>query len=911
MAHHNAVNTPAAVQYGATAEEDRHPLDAFFKPRAAAVIGASEKAGSVGRAILWNLISHPFGGTVYAINPRRRNVLGIKSYPAIRAVPETVDLAMIATPAATVPGVIDECIAAGVKAAIIISAGFGETGAVGGALEDQIQERIRGGKLRIIGPNSLGIMNPVVGLNAAFAKRIALNGTVGFISQSGAVGAAILDWSFSVNVGFSAFVSFGSMLDVGWADLLYYFGSDPNTRSIVLYVQSIGDPRSFLSAVREVALTKPIILLKAGRTEAAAEAAKATAYYSEESYTDEVLTAAIRRSGVLRVDSIENLFMMAEVLGKQPRPKGPRLAIISNAAGPGILATDALINSGGELAELSDTALEQLNALLPEYWNHRNPVDILADADPDRYANAAEIVLRDPGCDGVLVGLTPQVMTDPTRTAEAITAIQDCAGKPIIASWMGGEDVAEGVNILNEHNIPAFPYPDTAARAFSLMWRYSVNLRALYETPAAVSGEQGVDRARATDIITRLRTAGKTMLSEYDSKQVLEAYGLPAVATRVAFTVEEAVKAAQAIGYPVALTFNDGPTTRKRGKHIHLNLADENAVRRAFDTLAPAMASEGVHSIAVRSMVQSGGYRVVIGSTTDPEFGPVLYFGSGGPLGEALRDRVLGLPPLNTTLARRMMERTRIWSILRGQHGFVPVDTAALEQLLVRFSLLVAEQRWIKEIDINPFLAAPEGFLVLDARITLHNPEMREEDLPPLAIRPYPSEYISACTLKNGETVTVRPIRPEDEFMMIRFNESLSKDTVYFRYLQQLALDERIKHERLAEICFIDYDRAMALVAVRTDPASGEEQILCVCRMVKLPGGGDADFAIVVRDDCQGQGLGPQMMQQLIHVSRAEKVKRLTGIILPENRPMIRMCMKLGFTLHKPLGEEIIAEMVL
>ena len=643
------------VQYGQSGGgEDRYPLDGFFKPRSVAVIGASEKPGSVGRAMLWNLISSPFGGTVYAINPRRHNVLGIKTAPDIAALPERPDLAIIATPAATVPGVLDECIAAGVRSATIISAGFGETGAAGGALEDQIRERVHGGHIRVIGPNSLGIMNPVIGLNAAFAARIAQKGTVGFISQSAALCAAILDWSFRVNVGFSAFVSFGSMLDVGFADLIYYLGNDPNTRSIVLYVQSIGDARSFLSAVREVALNKPIILLKAGRTEAAAGAAKATAYYSAgEVCNDEVFSAAIRRSGVLRVDDIESLFSMADVLGKQPRPQGPRLTILSNAAGPGILATDALVAGGGELAQLSQRTLDELDALLPEYWSHGNPVDILADADAERYARASEILLRDENSDGLLAVLTPQVMTDPTGTANRIAALKGPGRKPILASWMGGDAVAEGENILNEHHIPAFPYPDTAARAFGAMWAYTYNLRGLYETPVPDTGGDAVDQVGVRALLAAARASGTTLLEGEAAKRILAAYGIP-----VKDTAE--------------------------------------------------------------------GCRLRLGSYIDPHFGPVLIFGAEGPLGEAFRDRALGLPPLNSTLARRMLEQTRIYAVLRAGHAFGEMDTSTLERVLVRFSRLAAEQPWIREIEITPFVASPQGLAALGARIVLYPPELSD-----------------------------------------------------------------------------------------------------------------------------------------------------------------------------------------
>ena len=824
-------------------DEESQPLDACFAPRAVAVIGASDKPGSVGRRILWNLISSPFGGTVYAVNPNRHNVLGIRAYPSVASVPEPVDLAMVLTPAATVPGIIDECITAGVKGAIIISAGFRETGEAGRALENQIRRQVQPGEISIIGPNSLGLMNPVTGLNAAFANRIAKKGTVGFISQSGAVCAAILDWSFQVNVGFSAFVSFGSMVDVGWADLIYYLGNDPNTKSIVLYIQSIGDARSFLSAVREVALTKPIIVLKAGQTEVAANAAKSSAYYAiSDECDDAVLSAALRRSGVLRVDDVETLFAMAEVLAKQPRPAGRRLTILSNAAGPGILATDALVKDGGELAELSEETLAELNDLLPSYWNHRNPVDIVADADPERYARAVQITTKDTNSDGLLIVLTPQVMTDPTKTAEAITAIESFGGKPVLASWMGGDDVAAGEDVLNECNIPVFPYPDTAARIFNAMWRYSYNLRALYETPVFhPHDEDAAKHERGARIIESALAAGQAVLPGPAANQILEAYGLPAA------------------------------TGREPPKDA---------------------------------------YEIVLGSSIDPQFGPYLFFGPGGQMGRALRERALGLPPLNSTLARRMMEQTRLYNALEDEARATGLDLSVLERLLVRFAHLIVEQRRIRKVEISLSFAAPDRLDVTAAQVSVHDADTKPEALPKLAIRPYPSEYVTQWTMKNGQEVTLRPIRPEDEPLMVEFHQTLSKDTVYYRFLRLLAYDQRIKHERLTRLCFLDYDRAMAIIAVHRDPQTGERRILGTTRMVRLHGTSDADFAILVGDDIQGQGLGTALLDRLAEVARAENVRRLVGTVLPDNAPMLRLCAKLGFE-RKTVGEEVIVEKVL
>ncbi len=477
-----------------------HPLDVFFQPESVALIGATENPGSVGRTVLWNLISTPFGGTVYPVNPKRPSVLGIRAYPSIAAVPEKVDLAVITTPAKTIPGIIRECVQSGVKAAIVISAGFKELGPEGLALETAVLDEARKGGMRIIGPNCLGLMSPLSGLNATFARGMALPGNVGFISQSGALCTAVLDWSLREQVGFSAFVSIGSMADVGWGDLIDYLGQDARTRSILIYMESIGDARAFLSAAREVALSKPIIVIKPGRSAAAAKAA--ASHTGSLTGSDEVLEAAFRRSGVLRVNDIAELFDMAEVLAKQPRPAGPRLAIVTNAGGPAVLATDALVMAGAETADISQSTMEELNKILPAAWSHNNPMDILGDAAPERYAKALEIVAKDPNADGMLVILTPQSMTDPTNTAEQLKPYASIEGKPVLASWMGGTDVSSGEEILNRAGIPTFSYPDTAARAFVYMWRYAYNLRGLYETPMLASTEEAAaDRAKADSII--------------------------------------------------------------------------------------------------------------------------------------------------------------------------------------------------------------------------------------------------------------------------------------------------------------------------------------------------------------------------------------------------------------------------
>jgi acetyltransferase len=887
------------------------PLDVFFSPKSVAVIGATENAGSVGRTILWNLVSSPFGGTVYPVNPKRPSVLGVKAYPHIAEVPEAVDLAVVVTPAATVPQITHDCGEEGVRAAIVISAGFKEIGPAGAELERQVLAEARRANMRIIGPNCLGVMSPLTGLNATFAAAIARAGNVGFISQSGALCTAILDWSLRENVGFSAFLSLGSMLDVGWGDLIYYLGNDPRTRSIVIYMETIGDARSFLSASREVALNKPIIVIKAGRSEAAAKAA--ASHTGSLAGSDEVLEAAFRRVGVLRVNSIADLFYMAEVLSKQPSPKGPHLTILTNAGGPGVLATDTLIASRGELTDLTPETMEALNQILPPAWSHNNPIDVLGDASPERYAQAVQIAAKDPHSDGLLVILTPQSMTDPTQTAEQLKAFAKLDGKPILASWMGGSEVAAGENILNHANIPTFPFPDTAARAFTYMWRWAYNLRGLYQTPSLPedSAECTPNKALTDEIIQKARAAGRTVLTEAESKEVLEAYCLPTVKTLVAASQEEAVRHAESLGYPVVLKlFSETITHKTDVGGVQLNLESRAAVERAWHRIREAVTARAgaqhFQGVTVQPMIAGDGYELIIGSSLDAQFGPVLLFGSGGQLVEVFKDRSLALPPLNTTLARRMMEHTRIYRALRGVRGRKPVDLAELEQLLVRFSRLVVEQPWIKEIDINPLLATPERFLALDARIVVHGPGVAEEQLPTPAIRPYPTRYVSPWTLKDGTEVVIRPIRPEDEPTMVKFHGTLSERSVYLRYFHLMNLSQRVAHERLTRICFIDYDREMALVADRRDPQTGEHEILGVGRLTKIFGANDAEVAVLVSDQFHGQGLGKELLARLLIVGADEKLSALKADILPDNRDVMRICEKLGFTLRHSLEDEVV-----
>lgn len=875
-------------------------LDAIFTPKSVAVIGATEKPGSVGRTVLANLCSTPFGGKVYPVNPKRPAVLGHRAYASVADIPEPVDLAVIVTPAASVPGVIAECVHAKVRGAIVISAGFKEMGPRGAELERELQQVAEQGKLRLIGPNCLGLMNPVTGLNATFARGIARPGSVAFISQSGALCTAVLDWSFQEMIGFSAFVSVGSMLNVGWGDLIDYLGNDPHTRSILIYMESIGDARSFLSAAREVALTKPIIVIKAGRTEQASKAA--ASHTGALTGSDEVLNAAFRRVGVLRVDNIADLFYMAEVLSKQPRPRGRKLTIVTNAGGPAVLATDSLVLGGGELTTLAPETHSALNELLPPHWSRNNPIDILGDSDAARYAAALKIAAADPGADGLLVIMTMQDMTDPADVAKALAPYASLGDKPILASWMGGPGVEQGRDILNKAGIPTFPYPDTAARAFNYLCQYDTNLRAIYETPTLPSDDV-INSDSVRKFVSEVRLTGRTLLAEAESKQLLGAYGIPTVPTEIARSADEAVTLAGTFGYPAVLKLHSHTITHKTDVGgVKLNLADERAVREAFETIRASVPPADFLGVAVQPMIKlRDAYELILGSSIDPQFGPVLLFGSGGQLVEVYRDRALGLPPLNATLALRLMEQTDIFRALAGVRGRKPIDIAKLQHLLVRFSRLVVEQPLISEIDINPLLASADGIVALDARVVLHPKSTDELSIPRPAIRPYPAQYVSSITLKNGTTAVMRPIRPEDESLMVRFHETLSDETVRSRYFHPIKLGERVAHPRLTRVCFNDYDREIALVVDRQTEHGHE--ILGIGRLSKVPGTDSAEYAVLVSDRCQNLGIGTKLLEVLLRAARDEGVHRVFADILSDNHAMQRAAGKLGFAISENFGE--------
>jgi acetyltransferase len=891
----------------------RNSLDAFFRPASVAVIGASIAPGSVGSILMRNLLNYPFGGVVYPINPKRKVVHGVHCYPSILHTPDAVDLALIATPAAVVPAAVEQCVQRGVPAAIIISAGFSELGAKGRALEQKIRD-IAFGKMRIVGPNCLGIIHPASGLNASFASSMARPGRVALLSQSGAICTSILDWARERNIGFSSFVSVGTMLDVDFADLIDYFGEDADTRSIVLYMEALTDVRRFVSAARAAARAKHVIIVKAGRHEAGAKAA--ASHTGALAGSDAVFDAAVRRAGVLRVTTIPDLFNMAEILAHQPAPRGPGLAIITNAGGPGVMATDALMLGGGQLASLSQESLDALSKALPPFWSHGNPIDVLGDAPPQRYRQAAEICVRDPGVQGLLFLLTPQAMSDPTETARQLAELRAARGegqllfgeqggiiaplegKPVLASWMGGVDVRAGRALLSEAGIATFDSPEAAVKAFLHLVQYRHNQELLYEQPAVLPEDWRSDQNRARKLIDNVRKAGRTLLTEFEAKELLACYSIPTVLTKTAETADDAVAEAGKLGYPVVLKlWSDAITHKTDAGGVVLNIENEAAVRTAFTQIKDSarrhadqygIDADAFLGVTVQPMVRLKGYELIVGSSVDAQFGPVILFGAGGVLVEVFQDRSLGLPPLNRTLARRLMERTRIYQALQGVRGQRAVPLDQLETLLVRFSYLLCDFLEIREIDINPLLASPDGLMALDARVVLAEPGAPAAHL---TIEPYPNQLTTAWRLPNGTDLVVRAIRAEDEPLIEAHHRALSERSIRMRFFSMV---KSLSRDSLIRLCHLDYARELALVAERKD-AAGNPEIIGVSRYHMNPQDRSAEFAVIVRDAYQGQGLGQHLMERLIAAARQRGVGRLTGMVLRDNARMLTLAKDLGF----------------
>ena len=883
-------------------------LDKIFRPNRVAVIGASDTPTSVGYTVLRNLVGSGFRGVVYPVNAKRESVQGIHAYKDVPSLPYPPDLAVICTPAGTVPGIVRACGEMGTRGLVIISAGFREIGSEGRELERQVVEEQRKFEgMRILGPNCLGIIVPGISLNASFATASTQKGHIGFISQSGALCTSVLDWAIEEGIGFSYFVSVGNMLDVTMADLIDYLGSATETQSIILYIESISEAREFMSAARAFARTKPIVAYKAGRfTESAQAAASHTGAMAG---VDAVYEAAFQRAGVERIFQIEDMFDCAELLARHNPPKGDRLAIITNAGGPGVMTTDSLIAHDGHLAALSEKTMVKLNEFLPAYWSHGNPIDVLGDAPPDRFARSVEIVLKDKGVDAVLVILTPQAMTDPTATAQAVSKVAARANKPVLAAWMGGQVVSAGVGVFNDAGIPTYNTPEKAVRAFMHLVSYARNLEVLYETPRDIPLEFSLDRGRLRGLFDTILTEGDEILSENLSKAFLEGYEIPVTKPHLARSADEAIDVAGRCGYPVVMKIHSPQITHKSDVGgVALNLSSDEVVRDAFEKMtgkARQMRPDAdVMGVTIQKMVAyPDSFELIMGTKKDPVFGSVIMVGMGGTAAELFRDRALALPPLSETLARRMLESLKSWPLLQGYRGKPGANIDRLIEIIMRFSYLVADYPEIKELDINPLLVTPTDAIALDARVVVDR-ELVVRPVRPyahLAIRPYPEEYVTQRALKDGTPVILRPIKPEDEPLWHDLVRSCSTETIWFRFQY---LFKQTTHDMATRYCFIDYDRELGIVAELEE--DGQRKLVGVGRLVADMDHETAEYAVIVADRWQGHGLGGLLTDYCLEVAKTWSVKRLVAETTMDNTRALATFRNRGFEIDAQQEEDVV-----
>ena len=885
-------------------------LERMLNAKTVALIGATDKEGSVGQSIMKNLLLGKDRRKIHPVNPNKETVMGIKCYPDISKVPEHVDFAVIATPAKTVPRIVEDCAKVGVDGVVVISAGFRETGAEGLKLEEEIKRIQAKHEIRILGPNCVGIIRPPIGLNATFLRDNPQPGQIAFVSQSGALGSAILNWAVSARIGFSMFASLGSTLDIDYGDMIDYLGEDPNTRSIIIYMEDVRNARKFMSAARGFARTKPIIVIKAGKHAAGAKAASSHTGALAGDYA--VYDAAFKRAGVVMVDEIADLFNCASVLDSRFLPAGPRLAIVTNAGGPAVLAADSIITHGGELAELSEETKRVMDANLPPYWSHGNPIDILGDADTKRYELAVKTCIADPNVDGLLVIYTPQGTTQPTNLAETVTEIAADRRKPMLTVWMGEESVRAAREVFYKNDIPTYPTPEEAIKTYMYMYRYRRNLDLLYQTPEELPVDLSPPRSHLKLMISRAKKEGRTALAQADVDRFLDAYAIPRARGRLARSVEQASMIASEIEYPVVLKIASQDILHKTDVGgVITGIDSSQTLKEQYQALLgrarKAKPDAKIDGVYVQKIVKSIDYELILGAKKDKDFGAIILFGMGGIGVELLKDVSIGLPPLNQALSNRVMEETKIYRALsRGLRNKPPIDMRSLEEVMVRFSNMIVDFPEIAEMDINPLVVSGDELYVLDARIII-DPKVPEqgEAHPHLVIMPYPTKYVTPWRLKDGTEVTLRPIRPEDEPIELEFIRGLSTETSRFRFFQII---KDLPHEALVRFCNIDYDREMAFIAETRELDRKIE--IGVARLILEPNKRHGEFAVVVADKFQTQGLGIKLVDMLIEVAREKAVESIYGILMPENIKMIRLCEKLGFSTRRE-QENVIAELKL
>ena len=881
-------------------------LDNLFEPRRVAVVGAGRKPSSVGYVVLDNLLDGAFEGVVYPVNPTRESVHGVQAYASVGDTPVTPDLAVVCTPAAAVPEVVRSCGDAGVRAVAVLSAGFRETGDEGRALERQVSdEAARFEGLRILGPNCLGLLIPRLGLNASFSDSMPPEGEVAFITQSGALATSVIDWARAEGVGFSLVVSIGNMLDVDLGDVIDYVAQDHQSRSIVLYVENVTNARKFMSAARAFSLSKPIVAYKAGRFPASAKAA--ISHTGAMAGADAVYDAAFQRAGIVRVGRIEDVFATAELLARVRPPRGARLGIVTNAGGPGVMAGDALLGRGGELATLSADTVARLVALLPPSASVGNPVDVLGDAPPERFGDAVQAVLNDAATDAVLVILTPQAMTNPAGAAEAVAAVRDSSRKPLLAAWIGGPSVQPGLRVLSDAGVPAYAYPEQAVDAFMDLVSYARNRETLYETPRAIPVRFVLDRARVKDLMAAVLTQQSEVLSEISAKALLEAYEIPVTKALPAASAEAAVAVADQIGYPVVLKVRSPEINHKTDVGgVATGISTPEGLLEAYERVLASVEQRapGAHvdGVTVQPMALTPGHELLLGAHRDPTFGAVIAVGAGGVATEVMADRALGLPPLSERLGRRMLESLRIWPLLMGHRGRPGVDLDGLLEVLLRFSYLVADYPEITEIEINPLLATPDGAVALDARAAIDHAQVGHPaaSFSHLAIRPYPEEFTTEVTTEAGLRVVLRPIKPEDEPLWHEMLAACSLESIHSRFRALV----KHTHEMATRFCFVDYDREIAVVA-EIDGDGGPE-LAGVGRLAADPDHTRAEYAVLVADPWQGQGLSDALTNHCLAIAREWGVQSVYAETTPENRRMIAVMKTHGFEVESRLGEGIV-----
>ncbi|MCB0661265.1 MAG: bifunctional acetate--CoA ligase family protein/GNAT family N-acetyltransferase [Saprospiraceae bacterium] len=883
-------------------------LDKIFSPTSIAVIGASNREHSVGRAVFQNILSGGFEGVVYPVNPKHNSIQGVKCYDSIKDVPERVDLAIILTPTKTVVKIAEECGKDGVGGLLVISSGFQEMGKEGQKLSQKLLEVSHKYGMRFLGPNCLGFINPALKINASFAHRNATPGKLAFISQSGALCTVILDWAAEKNVGFSHFVSGGSMTDIGFHDLIDYFGSDRNTSAILIYMESLTDARKFLSAARAFARTKPIIVLKAGKSQEGARSA--LSHTGSLAGNDRIFESAFRRAGIVRVDTIEQLFDVAQAIAMQSIPDQNRLAIVTNAGGPGVLATDYLIEHGGKLANFEKNTIEKLNLILSSNWSHGNPVDALGDSSAKQYGEAVSAVLADKGVDGVLAIFVPQAITSATETAENLVKIAKNTHKTVLAAWMG--EVQEARDILEEGKVPVYKFPESGVYSFLKMHSYGQNIKTLYETPPNIpmNFNPKIEETRA--LLNSVMAEKRFVLTEQEAKTLLGYYEIPVTHPGIAANKEDLNKIAKEIPFPWAMKIMSPDITHKTDiGGVKLHIENMEVAQKAFDTILEnakkAKPKAEIVGILVEPMVEKR-YELLIGTKKDPMFGPVILFGMGGVATEIYKDNKIGLPPLNMALAMRLIERTKIYELLKGFRNLPSVDMGAIQFLLYKVAYLVMEFPQIQEIDLNPFMVDEKGGMVVDANIILDK-KMAGKTIKPyshLAISPYPFNLTKKVKVKDGKQVTLRPIKPEDEPEILELFKSLSRQSIYFRFFSYVP---KVTHDMLTRFTQIDYDREMAIVAEIQE--EGKKKLSAVVRIVQDTLDNQAEFAIVVGDPWQGTGLGNMMMDYILDIAKKMELKKVYANVLKSNKAMVHMFKKRGFKLVSQDFDTLFAEMEL